>query len=197
MSAGYLQRERGSEPESNTVPYARSVAKGIHQPEIFNHSFPVIDLDRLLHEPAPYIAGVLEKIKPIKLFEEYLHTGYYPFFMEDDQTSYERLKQTVNHVLETDLPSVGKIDFNAVHHLRTLLSIISEIVPFKPNVLKLSNRVGVSRETLVKYLYLLARADLLMLLQSGTQGIGQSGTEPEKIYTSAGQTLCMLFHIPR
>ena len=92
----------------------------------YKHTFPVIDLNSLLHEPAPYIAGVLEKIKPIKLFEEYLHTGYYPFFMEDDQTYYERLKQTVNHVLETDLPSVGKIDFNAVsssshafiHHFR-------------------------------------------------------------------------------
>jgi uncharacterized protein len=43
-----------------------------------------------------------------------------------------RLKQTVNQVLNTDLPSVENIDFNAVHHLRKLISILAEIVPYKP-----------------------------------------------------------------
>lgn len=159
----------------------------------YKHTFPVIDLDNLLHEPASFIPGILEKVKPIKLFEEYLQTGYYPFFMEDDQTYFDRLKQTVNHVLDTDLPSVEKIDFNAVHHLRTLLSIISEIVPFKPNILKLSNQVEVSRETLMKYLYLLARADLLMLLQSGTHGISRMN-KPEKIYLNNTNLMYALSH---
>ncbi|HOW25605.1 MAG TPA: AAA family ATPase [Bacteroidales bacterium] len=143
--------------------------------------FPVIALEDLLYNPATFITGILKEIKPIKLFEEYLQKGYYPFFIEDEQTFLDRLKQTVNHVLEADLPSVEKIDFNAVHHLRILLSIIAELVPFKPNILKLSAQVGVSRETLLKYLYLLERADLLMLLQSGTGGISRMN-KPEKIF---------------
>ncbi len=147
----------------------------------YKHQFSVITLEQLLHNPTPFITPILQEIKPIKLFEEYLQKGYYPFFMEDEQIFYERLKQTVTHVIESDLPSVEKIDYNAVHHLRTLLSIISEIVPFKPNIVKLSNQVGVSRETLMKYLYLLARADLLMLLQSGTRGISRMN-KPDKIY---------------
>ena len=147
----------------------------------YNHSFPVLGLETVLNDATSHIPQILQHIKPIKLFEEYLQYGYYPFFIEDEKSFFDRLKQTVNHVLDIDLPSVEKIDFNAVQNLRRLLSIIAEIVPFKPNLSKLSNQVGVSRETLIKYLYLLDKADLLMLLQSGTHGISKMN-KPEKIY---------------
>ena len=147
----------------------------------YNHLFPVLNLDQILTNPSSYISEILDKIKPVKLFEEYLKTGYYPFFLEDEQNFHIRLKQTVNHVLDSDLPSVEKIDFYSVHKLRKLLSILTEIVPFKPNILKLSKQVEVSRETLIKYLYLLSRADLLMLLQTDTLGISKMN-KPEKVY---------------
>ncbi len=147
----------------------------------YDHDFPVLTLGDVLLNPSKHISPVLERIKPIKLFEEYLQIGYYPFFIEDEQNFNERLRQTVYQVLETDLPSVESIDFKAVHHLRTLLSVISEIVPFKPNVSKLSRQVGVSRDTLLKYLFLLDRADLLMLLRSQTRGINRLD-KPEKVY---------------
>ncbi len=147
----------------------------------YKHDLPVLELEEVLLGPDKNIHAIVKEIKPIKLFEEYLQIGYYPFFTEDEQSFYERLKQTVNQVLETDLPSVENIDFNAVHHLRTLLSVISEIAPFKPNILKLSQQLNVSRESLMKYLYLLARADLLMLLHSQTGGISRMN-KPEKVY---------------
>lgn len=147
----------------------------------YKYPFPVLTLEQILTNPANYISKILTEIKPIKLFEAYLKTGYYPFFLEDEQNFHIRLKQTVNHVLESDLPSVEKIDFSSVHNLRKLLSILTEIVPFKPNILKLSKQVDVSRETLIKYLYLLSRADLLMLLQTGTFGISKMN-KPEKVY---------------
>lgn len=147
----------------------------------YKHLFPVLDLDQIVSSPSIYISEILNKIKPVKLFEEYLRTGYYPFFLEDEQNFHIRLKQTVNHVLGNDLPSVEKIDFTSVHNLRKLLSILTEIVPYKPNIMKLSKQVEVSRETLIKYLYLLSRADLLMLLQTDTLGISKLN-KPEKIY---------------
>ncbi len=147
----------------------------------YKYLFPVLNLDQIVSSPSIYISEILTKIKPIKLFEEYLQTGYYPFFLEDEQNFHIRLKQTVNHVLDYDLPSVEKIDFTSVHNLRKLLSILAEIVPYKPNILKLSKQVEVSRETLIKYLYLLSRADLLMLLQTDTLGISKLN-KPEKVY---------------
>jgi predicted AAA+ superfamily ATPase len=147
----------------------------------YNYQFSVIGLEEILNNASKKIPEILEKIKPLKLFEEYLKTGYYPFFMEGESEYQVRLKQTVNQILDSDLPSVEKIDFNAVHYLRKLISILAEIVPYKPNIVKLSQQVGISRETLIRYLYLLEKADLLMLLQTDTKGIGKMN-KPEKIY---------------
>jgi predicted AAA+ superfamily ATPase len=147
----------------------------------YNISFPVIPLDDILYNPSFRINEIVSQIKPIRLFEEYLETGYYPFFKEGEESYHERLQQVVNHVLDVDLPATAKIDYQAVHHLRTLLSIISEIVPFKPNILKLSHQTGISRETMMKYLHLLEKADLLMLLKTGKQGISRLN-KPEKVY---------------
>lgn len=90
------------------------------------HLFPAISLEQVLAEPGKHIDSILKKIKPIKLFEEYQEAGYYPFFIEDKETFQVRLRQTVNQVMETDLPSTSNIDYQAVHQLRRLLAIISD-----------------------------------------------------------------------
>lgn len=144
-------------------------------------NYPVLSLNEILENPLKPIQNILRRIKPIKLFEEYIQWGYYPFFSEGVQDYSIRIKQIVNHVLEVDLPSVENIDFLAVHHLRKLLAILSEMVPFKPNIVKLSNQIGISRETLMRYLYLLERADLLLLLQSEKKGLSKMN-KPEKVY---------------
>jgi predicted AAA+ superfamily ATPase len=147
----------------------------------YNYNFPVLELYDLLYNAPKKIPAILEKIKPLKLLEEYLQFGYYPFFNEGEAEFQIRLKQTVNHILDSDLPSVENINFNSVNYLRKLVSILAEIVPYKPNIVKLSQQVGVSRETLVRYLYLLEKADLLILLQTSTHGISKMN-KPEKIY---------------
>jgi predicted AAA+ superfamily ATPase len=147
----------------------------------YGHQFPEIQLEDMLSKAPVFISPILDKIKPIKYFEEYLQLGYYPFFTEGETEFSVRLKQTVNHVLDNDLPSVENIDFNAIHYLRKLISILAEIVPYKPNILKLSQQIGISRETLMRYLYLLEKADLLMLLQTDKEGIVKMN-KPEKVY---------------
>jgi predicted AAA+ superfamily ATPase len=147
----------------------------------YKYYFPVLELDDLLNNAHKRIPAILDKIKPLKLFEEYLRLGYYPFFREGEDEFQIRLKQIVNHILDSDLPSVENIDFKSVNYLRKLISILAEIVPYKPNIVKLSQQVGVSRETLVRYLYLLEKADLLILLQTSAHGISKMN-KPEKIY---------------
>ena len=78
----------------------------------YGHRFPVLLLEDILRDPMKAISAILEKIKPIKLFEEYLSMGYYPFFTEGEAEYHIRLKQTVNHILDNDLPSVEKIDYH-------------------------------------------------------------------------------------
>jgi len=160
----------------------------------YNFHFPVFVLDDLLNNASKRIPVILEKIKPLKIFEEYLQIGYYPFFREGEAEFQIRLKQTVNHLLDSDLPSVENIDYNAVHYLRKLISILAEIVPYKPNIVKLSQQVGVSRETLLRYLYLLEKADLLILLRTSTHGISKMN-KPEKVYLNNPNLVNSLAHI--
>ncbi len=161
----------------------------------YSQAFPVITLDEILSNPADPIREILNKVKPIRLFEEYLQSGFYPFFTEGESEYFTRLKQTVNHVLESDLPNAERIDFYAVHHLRKLFSILAELVPYKPNIVKLSSQVGVSRETLIKYLHLLDKAELVMLLQSNTTGISKMN-KPEKIYLNNPNLFYALASVP-
>lgn len=147
----------------------------------YKHQFPIIQLNEILNKPSKNISIILKTIKPIKLFEEYLRFGYYPFFNEGESEYDIRLKQIVNLILDVDLPSIEKIDYTAVQKLKMLVSILAEIAPYKPNISRLSEQIGVSRETLLKYLYLLERANLLMLLRSNKHGISRLN-KPEKVY---------------
>ncbi len=126
-------------------------------------------------------AEISEKIKPIKLYEEYLKYGYYPFATENLKSYHSRILQVLDIVMEVDIPIVFKVDFSAVLNIKKLLKIIANSVPFKPNINKLSKQAGLSRETLVKYLQFMAKADILSLLYSSTKGISLLN-KPEKIY---------------
>lgn len=147
----------------------------------YNETFPVLSLQDILGSALVLSLEITERIKPIKYFEEYLVHGYYPFFVEDVQTYTKKLSQTINYIIETDINAISNIDYNAIINLKKLLSIIATLVPFKPNIQKLSQQIGVSRETLVKYLNLLQKADIVQLLYSNTKGVSLLN-KPEKIY---------------
>ena len=162
----------------------------------YDYEFPVFELSDLLSDASKKSELILQKIRPLKPFQEYLQYGYYPFFREGEAEFQDRLKKTVNYLLETDLPSVENINFNTVHSLRKLTSVLAEIVPYRPNILKLSQIIGISRETLLRYLYLLEKADLLILLQSGIQGISKMN-KPEKIYLQNPNLVnCLAYNPP-
>ncbi len=147
----------------------------------YKHDFVGYKLPEIIENSNEVAQKINSEIKPIKYFEEYLKTGYYPFFIEDETGYYERIEQTVSQIIEADLPTIESIDYTAIHKLRKLLIIIAEVVPFKPNVSKLSQQIGINRETFVKYLYWLHRAELLLLLSTDKYGISKLN-KPEKVY---------------
>jgi predicted AAA+ superfamily ATPase len=147
----------------------------------FGYNFKTYSLDEILKNHLQISLEISEKIKPIKEFEEYYKFGYYPFFKEDLQTYHKRIGQILNTVIEVDIPTVYSVDFTAVQNMKKLLGLIAEMVPFKPNVKKLSEQIGISRESLIKYLKYLEKADIIHLLYSENKGITFLN-KPEKIY---------------
>ncbi len=149
----------------------------------FEHGiqFKSTDLDQLLGQATQLSADISRQIKPIQYFDEYIRYGYYPFFKEDRQGYSERLRQIVNVVIESDIPAVFNVDYSAALSMKKLLGLITEMMPFKPNIQKLSRQVDLSRETLIKYLQHLGKADILNLLYSEAKGVSLLN-KPEKLY---------------
>jgi uncharacterized protein len=149
----------------------------------FEHNFDStpVSIEDLLVNHLEIAQQVCATLKPIPLFENYLKTGYYPFFRENLQLYYHKLLNTVNAVLEIDLPAVERIDYYSIHKMKKLLYIISSMVPFSPNITRLSAEMEVSRNSLLNYLSLLERASTVNLLGQDVSGL-QTLTKPEKIY---------------
>jgi predicted AAA+ superfamily ATPase len=149
----------------------------------FNHnlSFSIVNLPEILSDHMAFSFDINNQIRPLEYFHEYLKHGYYPYFKENKKSYYEKLLNTINLILEVDLPAADKIDFSNIQKLKQLLAIVSQSVPFKPNTQKLSTLIGVSRPTLVRFFHLLDRAQLLSTLRASTKGIQQMA-KPDKIY---------------
>jgi hypothetical protein len=83
--------------------------------------------------------------------------------------------------MESDLQNVESIDFYSISRIKKLFYILSEMVPFTPNISQLSQMVDVTRQSLMNYLQLLEKAHTLLLLKQKATGIRQM-VKPEKIY---------------
>jgi predicted AAA+ superfamily ATPase len=143
--------------------------------------FPIYSLEDLIENHVSIAREVLQKVKPLEHFDAYLNHGYFPFFQEVPDLYHQRLEEVVNMTLEIELPLLRSVDISYIPKLKHLLHIISESVPFIPNVTKLSERIGINRNTLVSYLFFLQEAHLTKNLYKDIKGITQM-QKPEKIY---------------
>ncbi|HBE40783.1 MAG TPA: AAA family ATPase [Bacteroidales bacterium] len=146
-----------------------------------NINFPAFELEDILRDHTEISKTIWGKIKPIKKYREYIETGYFPFFLEGKENYKNKLLEIINQVLEADLPFAAKISYSNIHKLKQLLYVISESAPFKPNIEKLSERIGISKNTLKDYLHYMNDALLINLLHRESKGISRL-TKPEKIY---------------
>lgn len=143
--------------------------------------FPVINLEDIIANHVSISREVIKKVKPLEHFGAYLNHGYFPFFQEVPTLYHQRLEEVVNMTLEIELPLLRNVDISYIPKLKHLLHIISESVPFIPNVTKLAERICINRNTLVSYLFFLQEAHLTKNLYKDIVGITQM-QKPEKIY---------------
>lgn len=124
---------------------------------------------------------LLSQIKPLPLFAKYLKMGAYPFFKENEDNYNQKLANTINLIIEVDINAVEDLNYETLVKLKKLLISIASSAPFTPNVTKLSEIVGVSRNTLIQAIKILNRAGLVNELYKDTSGIGVL-TKPEKLF---------------
>jgi uncharacterized protein len=143
--------------------------------------FGTYTIDEILKNHIDIAIGIKQKIKPLKYFGNYLDYGYYPFYLESKKSFHQKLSEILLTVLEVDIPLYAHIQTSNIIYLKKLLKVISNSAPFKPNMNSLSERTGISLNTMKLYLKLLSEAELLQLLYVENKGIN-SLNKPEKIF---------------
>lgn len=143
--------------------------------------FEKISLSELLQNHEEISREVVDKVKPLAWFDDYLRFGYYPYYLESKSTYHRKLLATITMMLETDLPYLRHVEVRYVHKLKKLLYILAQAAPYQPNVSKLAAAMEVSRNTVMLYLNYLEESKLLNLLRSpgATDALL---AKPEKVY---------------
>lgn len=140
-----------------------------------------ISLDDVLMRHVKKAMDIVGSIKVAPLFEAYLAHGYYPFYRESLEDFPSRLRETVTVVIDSDLPAVENVTYETLQKVKKLLMIISEHVPFEPNMSELWRQLSTDNESGLKMLYALDKAQVLALLTAKTKNY-KSLTKPDKIF---------------
>jgi len=140
-----------------------------------------VTLETLFKDHIRLATKIGKTIRPVAAFREYLKYGYFPYYKEDKEGYFSRLAETVNTILEVDLPANLDIEFSTIAKIKKLFSVISESVPFTPNISQLAVQVGTTRSSLLNYLEALGRAQAILMIDKEAQGMKRL-VKPEKIY---------------
>jgi len=138
-------------------------------------------LDEIIQKHQVLGADILDLIHYPTDFDNYLKYGYFPFFAEAKSTYYQKLEETINLVIETDVAPFEELQHSTVRTMKKLLYVISDSAPFTPNINKLSEKLETPRNTILRLLDYLDQAQILNLLRSDTKGISYL-QKPEKIF---------------
>jgi uncharacterized protein len=143
---------------------------------------PAYTVDEIIHDHEEISTHILKNVKTILAhYHHYAQYGAYPFFMEGESDYFIRLNQLINVIIDYDLPEARAIEGASLAKLKKLLYLLSRLVPFTPNVHKLSEDIGTSRIRVLEMLDVLEKAQLIRNLRSDVKGISLMN-KPDKIY---------------
>lgn len=138
-------------------------------------------LEDILKNHVKYAMDITSKVKVLKYFQKYLSHGMYPFYKESNSDFHIRLAEAITQTLESDLPAVENVTFETVQKAEKLLMITAESLPFVPNVNRLCEVLGTTRDSCLKMLYALDRAGVMNLLTAELKNYKKL-VNPDKIF---------------
>ncbi len=146
-----------------------------------NIIFESYTLEDIINHHQDLALHINQQIKPYEYFYDYLKYGFYPFYRENIETYQIKLNETINTVLEVDLPMIFNVEPANIIKLKKLLNVICQSEPYAVNMTKLAAQAEINRNTLYNYLfYLQAGSIIKMLFAKGSASSFM--TKPEKLY---------------
>ena len=125
--------------------------------------FRAYTLQEILENHEQIAKTILRNVKPLAYFQDYLHHGFYPFFLEKRNFS-ENLLKTMNMMIEVDILLIKQIELKYLSKIKKLLYLLAVDGPVAPNVSQLATEIQTSRATVMNYIKYLADARLINMV---------------------------------
>ncbi len=194
-SSSALDIMKGEEDLSRRADLYRLRGLTFHEYLRYEHdiTIPTVDFETLLKSTDDFAEAYYHKYDLSRKFNSYLKKGYYPYSKNSGKNYYPKLLSALNQVIDIDLPAIFNIDYESTRQIKKLLSVISRIAPFTPNVSKLSRDLGISRNSILLFIDYLESADVISTIKSGKKS-DSAMTKPDKILLENTNLIYALAH---
>ena len=161
-----VMRLKEENPELNGIVKSYNL-RGFSFREFLNymsgHNFPTYSLDDIIKNHEQIAMQILPKVSPLKYFQDYIHHGYYPFFLENRNYS-ENLLKTMNMMTEVDILLIKQIELQYLTKIKTLFYLLALEGPKSPNISNLAKEINTSRATVMNYIKYLSDSRLINII---------------------------------
>lgn len=139
--------------------------------------FVPLTLDEIVSNHEAIAGDIVKAVDPTTFFADYLHHGFYPFFLEN-RNFMENLLKTMNMMTEVDILLIKQIELKYLTKIKKLFYLLALNGPQAPNISKLADEIDTSRATVMNYIKYLADARLINLIYNPGQ---QFPKKPSKV----------------
>jgi predicted AAA+ superfamily ATPase len=124
-------RLKEENPELNGIVKSYNL-RGFSFREFLNlktgHHFQPYTLDEIINNHELIVKKILPQVSPQKYFDDYLHYGFYPFFLENRNFT-ENLLKTMNMMTEVDILLIKQIELKYLTKIKKLFYLLAVDAP--------------------------------------------------------------------
>ena len=161
-----VMRLKEENPELNGIVHSYNL-RGFSFREYLNlvtgHDFPHYSLSDIEKHHVEIATEITKQVNPRKYLNDYLHHGFYPFFLEKRDFS-ENLLKTMNMMIEVDILLLKQIELKYLAKIKKLFYLLTCNGTSVPNVSQLAKTLNISRATVMNYIKYLMEARLVNII---------------------------------
>lgn len=161
-----VMRLKDENPELNGIVKSYNL-RGFSFREYLNiitgRRFKAYSLEEIISQHENIVKEILPLVSPSQHFRNYIHHGFYPFFLEQRNFS-ENLLKTMNMMTEVDILLIKQIDLKYLTKIKKLFYLLSLNSTKAPNISQLAQDIETSRATVMNYIKYLADARLINMM---------------------------------
>ena len=189
-----VMRLKEENPELNGIVKSYDL-RGFSFREYLNlqteNQFKHYSLTDILEKSEEITKEITQKLNPLDFFQDYLHHGFYPFFLENRNFS-ENLLKTMNMMTEVDILLIKQIELKYLTKIKTLFYLLALEGPKSPNISNLAKEINTSRATVMNYIKYLSDSRLINIIYSVGQDFPK---KPAKVIMNNSNLIYAIYPI--